>query len=99
MKRPIRAFDQEDIRVMATALDGAWNYLLCRESELSHPDREETTRQMLAQRIIAAARSERRRHGELLMSALYGVVRNTEFDPDNSLQPGRIRPSRFRSGL
>jgi hypothetical protein len=99
MKRPIRVFDQDDIRVMATALDGAWNYLRCRESELSHPDVAETTRHMLAKRIIAAARSERRRHGELLMSALYGVVRNIEFDPDNSFHRSRIRPSRFRSGL
>jgi hypothetical protein len=99
MKRPIRAFDQDDIRVMATALDGAWNYLRCRESELSHPDRAEMTRQMLAQRIIAAAQSERRRYGELLMSALYGVVRNMEFDPDNSFQRGGGRPARGRSGL
>jgi hypothetical protein len=99
MKRPIRAFDQDDIRVMATALDGAWNYLRCRESELSHPDRAETTRHLLAKRIIAAAQSERRRHGELLMSALYGVVRNTEFDPDNSFQRNRTRPVRGRSGL
>jgi hypothetical protein len=97
MKRPIRAFDQDDIRVMATALDGAWNYLRCRESELSHPERAEATRHMLAKRIIAAAQSERRRHGELLMSALYGVVRNMEFDPDNSFQ--RARPTRGRSGL
>lgn len=99
MNRSIRAFDQDDIRVMATALDGAWNYLRCRESELSHPDRAETTRRMLAKRIIAAAQAERRRHGELLMSALYGVVRNTEFDPDNSFQRTRTRPARGRSGL
>jgi hypothetical protein len=99
MKWPTRVFDQDDIRVMATALDGAWNYLRCRESELSHPDRAETTRHMLAKRIIAAAQSDRRRHGELLVSALYGVVRNTEFDPDNSFQRRPSRPSRFRSGL
>ena len=99
MKRPIRAFDQDDIRVMATALDGAWNYLRCRESELSHPDRAEATRHMLAKCIIAAAQGERRRHGELLMSALYGVVRNMEFDPDNSFQRAGNRPARGRSGL
>jgi hypothetical protein len=55
---------------------------------------------MLAKRIIAAAQSERRRHGELLMSALYGVVRNTEFDPGNSsFQHTRTRSGRARSGL
>ena len=54
---------------------------------------------MLAKRIIVAAQSERRRHGELLMSALYGVVRNTEFDLDNSFQRSRTRPARARSGL
>jgi hypothetical protein len=101
MKRsiPIRAFDQEDIRAMATALDGAWNYLRCRESELSHPDCAETTRRKLAKRIIAAAQGERRRYGELLISALYGVVRDTEFDPGNSFQRGRTKPARMRSGL
>jgi hypothetical protein len=31
------------------------------------------------------------------MSALYGVVRNMEFDPNNSFQ--RARPTRGRSGL
>jgi hypothetical protein len=33
------------------------------------------------------------------MSALYGVVRNMEFDPDNSFQRGGGRPARGRSGL
>jgi hypothetical protein len=99
MKKSIRAFDQEDIRVMATALDGAWNYLRCRRIELSQPDCAETTRHMLAKRIIAAAQTERPRYGELLMSALYGVVRNTEFDAYNSFRIARPRPSRLRTGL
>ncbi len=84
---------------MATALDGAWNYLRCRESELSHPDHAETTRHMLAKRIIAAAHGERRRYGELLMSALDGMVRNTEFELGNSVQHGRTKSARLHSGL
>jgi hypothetical protein len=94
-----RVFDQDDIRLMATALDGAWNYLHCRENELSHPDRAEATRRMLARRIISAAHSGRHRYGELLMSALYGVIRNTDFETNDSFRPARARPVRTWSGL
>lgn|SRR5262245_15915864 len=99
MPRFARVFDQDDIRLMATALDGAWNYLRCRGNELSRPDRAEATRRMLARRIISAARSDRRRHGELLMSALYGVIRNTDFETNDSFRPARSKPVRIWSGL
>jgi hypothetical protein len=99
MPRFARVFDQDDIGLMASALDGAWNYLRCRENELSHPDRAEATRRMLARRIILAARSDRRRHGELLMSALYGVIRNTDFETNDSFRPARSKPMRTWSGL
>lgn len=99
MKPFTRAFDQDDIRVMATALDGAWNYLRCRESDLSHPDNADRTRRMLAKRIIAAARLERRKHGELLMSALYGAIREADFSSEGALRPRRPKSTRAWSGL
>lgn len=84
---------------MATALDGAWNYLRCRESDLSHPDKADRTRRMLAKRIIAAAGLERRRHGELLMSALYGAIRETDFSAAETFRPQRSKSTRAWSGL
>jgi hypothetical protein len=100
MKKPFtRAFDQDDIRIMATALDGAWNYLRCRESDLSSPDNADRTRRMLAKRIIAAAGLERRRHGELLMSALYGAIREPDFSPDGTVPARRSKAARAWSGL
>jgi hypothetical protein len=99
MKSFTRAFDQDDIRVMATALDGAWNYLRCRESDLSHPDKADRTRRMLAKRIIAAARLERRKHGELLMSALYGAIRETDFSAGGDVRTRRPKSVRAWSGL
>jgi hypothetical protein len=95
----MRRFDQEDIRLMATALDGAWNYLRCRASALSSPDQAEITRLELARRIISARQSGTHRHGELLMSALYGVVHGIDLN-DTNLFAGRMtKPAPGRSGL
>jgi hypothetical protein len=99
MPRLTRVFDQDDIRIMTTALDGAWNYLHSRNSELARAERAETTRRMLAKRIIAATRSERRKYSELLMSALYGIMRNTDFETNTSFHPMRARATRARTGL
>ena|SRR5262245_36905571 len=99
MPRFTRVFDQDEIRLMATALDGAWNYLRCRGNELAQPDRAETTRSMLARRIIAAARPERRQYGELLISALSGVMRNGDFAAGEALRPLRSKATRTWSGL
>jgi hypothetical protein len=93
------SFDQEDIRLMATALDGAWNYLWCRESRLSRPDRAKSTRLMLATRIVAAAVDGERRHGELLMSALRGIANSSDFEPQVAMQHGVARVARGEQDL
>jgi hypothetical protein len=54
---------------------------------------------MLARRIIAAAGLERRRHGELLMSALYGAIRDPDFSPDGTVPARRSKAARAWSGL
>jgi len=91
------AFDQDDIRAMATALDGAWNYLVCRESPLSDPDQARSTRLMLATRIMTAAvHDEYRQYGELLRSALRGFAPSSDFEPRGAIiRPGRIVAQRL----
>jgi hypothetical protein len=54
---------------------------------------------MLAKRIIAAARLERRKHGELLISALYGTIRNADFSGSGAFRPVRSKSTRAWSGL
>jgi hypothetical protein len=81
-----RAFDQDDIRLMANALDGAWNYLRCRDNLLSHPDKAEETRLMLARRIFAAEiRDERYKYRELLSSALKDLAHKADFESPSSI--------------
>jgi hypothetical protein len=90
------SFDQDDIRAMATALDGAWNYLRCRESLLSQPGKARSTRLMLATRIITAAvHDEHRQYGELLLSALKGLAPSADFEPPVGVAHRGSRPGRI----
>jgi hypothetical protein len=82
-----RKFDQDDIRLMANALDGAWNFLRCQGSEFAHPNKALATRMMLARRIMWAARHRGcDQYSELLLSALKGFDGTTELDADVALR-------------
>jgi hypothetical protein len=95
-----RTFDQEEIRLMANALDGAWNFLRCRESELADPANAHPTRMMLARRIISAARDrECNQYSELLMSALRGFAGTTELADDLTLRRQATKRASVAIGL
>lgn len=76
---PWLAFDQDDIDVMTTALDAAWNALRCNTSELVLPENAVATRALLARRIIAHARGGEMNYGRLLMHALDGLVSSDRY--------------------
>jgi hypothetical protein len=95
-----RTFDQDDIRLMANALDGAWNFLRCQGSEFAHPTKALDTRMMLAQRIMWAARHRGcDQYSELLMSALKGFAGTTELDADVALRREALKRASVPIGL
>jgi hypothetical protein len=69
-----RSFGQDDIGTMTTALDAAWNVLLCSDSPFAKEPVRSGTKLLLAQRILDSAQAGEKKYGQLLMSALEGLI-------------------------
>jgi len=95
-----RTFNQDEIRLMDNALDGAWNFLLCRGSEFAHPTKALATRLMLARRIMwAATHRGCDQYSELLISALKGFAGTTELGSDVAVRRKAVKRASVSIGM
>jgi hypothetical protein len=93
LPQPVRgplnhAFDPDDIRVLQTALEAAWNVMRLQGEMVETGEEAHATRLTLARRIVKEASHGEIRHGRLLMRALDGLIQ-TAGDQSAASAPSR----------
>lgn len=71
---PCLSFGQDDIGTMTTALNAAWNVLLCSDSPFARDPVKSGTKLLLARRILDSALAGEKQYSRMLMCALDGLI-------------------------